>query len=175
MQIRDAEEADLEGVMTIYNHAVEHTTAIWNDRKVDLANRLAWLADRHRAGYPVLVAVDADGTVLGYASFGDWRAFDGYRHTVEHSVYVRDGQHGRGIGKALMEALIARARALGKHVMVAGIEAENTGSIRLHEKLGFVQTGLLREVGTKFGRWLDLAFLQLVLDQSATPDPVRRE
>jgi L-amino acid N-acyltransferase len=106
MEIRDAEEHDLEKVMAIYNDAVEHTTAIWNDTKVDLANRLAWHADRRRAGYPVLVAVGDGGDVLGYASFGDWRAFDGYRHTVEHSVYVRADARGGGIGKALMEALI---------------------------------------------------------------------
>lgn len=163
MQIRDAEEQDLQGITLIYNHAVEHTTAIWNDSKVDLDNRRAWLDDRRRAGYPVLVAVGAAGEVLGYASFGDWRAFDGYRHTVEHSVYVRADRRGAGIGRALMQALIGRARALGKHVMIAGIEAGNDGSIRLHETLGFERAGLLREVGTKFGRWLDLAFLQLRL------------
>ncbi len=117
-----------------------------------------------------MVAVSDDDKVLGYASFGDWRAWDGYRHTVEHSVYVRSDQRGAGIGKALMEALIGRARDIGKHVMVAGIEAGNTGSIRLHEKLGFEQAGLLRQVGTKFGRWLDLAFLQLTLDKRADPD-----
>lgn len=171
MMIRDAEDNDIEGVLAIYNDAVEHTTAIWNDRKVDLGNRLAWLADRRRAGYPVLVAVDPDGAVLGYASFGDWRAFDGYRHTVEHSVYVRADARGGGLGKALMEALIHRARTAGKHVMIAGIEAGNIGSIRLHEQLGFERVGLLKEVGTKFGSWLDLAFLQLRLDQRTIPDP----
>ncbi|MBD9527593.1 GNAT family N-acetyltransferase [Paracoccus sp. PAR01] len=171
MDIRDADEHDLEGIMAIYNDAVEHTTAIWNDTKVDLNNRANWLADRQRAGYPVLVAVNDGGDVLGYASFGDWRAFDGYRHTVEHSVYVRADQRGAGIGKALMVALIQRAQNIGKHVMVAGIEAGNIGSIRLHEKLGFEQVGLLQEVGMKFGGWLDLAFLQLKLDQRQAPSP----
>lgn len=107
--------------------------------------------------------------MLGYASFGDWRAFGGYRHTVEHSVYVRADTRGAGIGRALMQALILRARGLGKHVMVAAIEAGNAGSIRLHEKLGFQQVGHLNEVGTKFGAWLDLVFLQLVLDRRRTP------
>jgi phosphinothricin acetyltransferase len=170
MEIRDAGREDIEGITAIYNDAVEHTTAIWNETTVDTVNRLAWLADRQRAGYPVLVAVDDDGTVFGYASFGDWRAFDGYRHTVEHSVYVRAGQRGRGIGKALMLALIERARAIGKHAMVAGIEAKNAASIRLHEKLGFERVGYLKEVGTKFGTWLDLAFLQLTLDRRRDPD-----
>ena len=170
MQIRDAEDRDLEGVTAIYNDAVEHTTEIWNEITIDVENRQAWLADRLQAGYPVLVAVSDDGEVLGYSSFGDWRAWDGYRHTVEHSVYVRADQRGTGVGKALMAALIERARTLGKHVMVAGIEAGNIGSIRLHEKLGFEQTGLLRQVGTKFGRWLDLAFMQLTLDERSVPD-----
>lgn len=170
MQIRDAEDHDLEGITTIYNDDVEQTTAIWNETTIDVENRRAWLAGRRKAGYPVLVAVSDEDTVLGYASFGDWRAWDGYRHTVEHSVYVRSDQRGAGIGKALMEDLIGRARDIGKHVMVAGIEAGNTGSIRLHEKLGFEQAGLLRQVGTKFGRWLDLAFLQLALDNRADPD-----
>lgn len=170
MEIRDAVAADIEGIAAIYNHAVVHTAAIWNDQVVDLANRAAWHADRVRQGYPVLVAADTAGAVLGYATFGDWRPHDGYRHTVEHSVYVRFDARGQGIGEALMVALIARARAIGKHVMVAGIEAGNATSIRLHKKLGFAEVGLLPEVGMKFGKWLDLAFLQLVLDDRATPD-----
>ncbi len=170
MHIRDAGTGDIDGITAIYNDAVANTTAIWNETVVDAANRAAWLADRQRQGYPVLVAVEDDGTLLGYASFGDWRAFDGYRHTVEHSVYVRDDRRRGGVGRALMVALIARARALGKHVMVGGIEAGNAPSIRLHETLGFERVGLLPQVGAKFGRWLDLAFLQLILDDRTDPD-----
>ena len=172
MEIRDAGPTDVEGVTAIYNDAVENTTAIWNDTKIDTGNRLSWLADRQRVGYPVLVAVDDAGAVLGYASFGDWRAWDGYRHTVEHSVYVRADQRGNGIGKALMLGLIERARGIGKHVIVAGIEAGNTASIRLHEKLGFESVGHLKQVGTKFGVWLDLVFLQLMLDTRTSPDEI---
>lgn len=170
MAIRDARPGDIQGITLIYNDAVAHSTAIWNETLVDTDNRLAWLADRQRAGFPVLVAVDEEHAVMGYASFGDWRAWDGYRHTVEHSVYVRADQRGQGLGEALMLALIERARALGKHVMVAGIEAGNLGSIRLHEKLGFEQVGHLREVGAKFGTWLDLVFLQRRLDSRPTPE-----
>lgn len=170
MTIRDASPADAPAIAAIYNDAVVNTTAIWNEHQVDAANRLAWLTERQGQGYPVLVAVDALGDVVGYASFSDWRAWDGYRNTVEHSVYVRADQRGAGIGKALMLALIDRARTIGKHVMVAGIEAGNIGSIRLHERLGFTQVGLLPQVGMKFGQWLDLAFLQLTLDARATPD-----
>ncbi|WP_395330637.1 N-acetyltransferase family protein [Novosphingobium sp. BL-8H] len=171
MNLRDAGPGDVAGITAIYNHAVANTTAVWNETPVDHANRAAWLVDRQGAGYPVLVAEDADESVVGYASFGDWRAWSGYRHTVEHSVYVRVDQRGNGIGKALMLALIERARASGKHVMVAGIEAGNTASIALHEKLGFESVGLLKQVGAKFGGWLDLAFLQLTLDQRETPEP----
>lgn len=170
MDIRDAALADIEAITAIYNDAVANTTAIWNDAQIDTANRLAWIADRERQGYPVLVAIIGEGAVVGYASFGDWRAWDGYRHTVEHSVYVRADQRGNGIGEMLMVALIDRAKAIGKHVIIAGIEAGNIGSIRLHEKLGFARVGLLRQVGMKFGEWLDLAFLQLILDARAKPD-----
>lgn len=172
MLIRAAGASDIEGILAIYNDAAVNTTAIWNETAVDVANRAAWLADRERMGYPVLVAVGEEGAVLGYATFGDWRPFDGYRNTVEHSVYIRNDRRGTGIGKVLMIELIERARSLGKHVMVAGIEAGNVASIRLHQKLGFEPVGHLKEVGTKFGTWLDLAFLQLTLDSRTAPDEV---
>jgi phosphinothricin acetyltransferase len=169
MKIRDAHAGDVPAILAIYNDAVQNTTAIWNETLVDEANRLAWLNGRQAQGYPVLVACDAQDQVLGYASFGDWRAFDGYRYTVEHSVYVASAARGQGVGRALMGELIARARALGKHVMVAAIEAGNQPSIALHRQLGFEPCGLMPQVGTKFGRWLDLAFLQLTLDQNTQP------
>ncbi|MBG0841878.1 GNAT family N-acetyltransferase [Ectopseudomonas toyotomiensis] len=161
--IVNAGEADLPGILAIYNDAVQHTTAIWNETLVDLANRRAWLAERTAAGFPVLVARDADGEVLGYASYGAWRPHDGYKHTVEHSVYVRADQRGQGLGPALMQVLIERARAANLHVMVAAIESENAASIRLHQRLGFITTGQMPQVGRKFGRWLDLTFMQLIL------------
>jgi len=163
---RDAVAADAEGIAAIYNHAVLHTTAIWIDTPVDVANRAAWLAGVQRQGYPVLVAADAAGAVLGYAAFVDWRPFDGASHTVEHSIYIRHDARGRGVGKAL----IARAQALGKHAMIAAIDAENPASLSLHKTLGFIEVGLLPEVGIKFGTWRNLAFLQLTLDERKTPE-----
>ncbi|GAC1036714.1 GNAT family N-acetyltransferase [Pseudomonas sp. No.117] len=163
--VRDATPADLSAVLAIYNDAVANTTAIWNDNLVDLANRQAWFDLRADQGYPILVAENASGEVVGYSSFGDWRPFDGFRHTVEHSVYVRNDQRGQGIGPRLMTVLIERARACDKHVMVAAIESGNLASIRLHERLGFLTTGQMPQVGTKFGRWLDLTFMQLMLEQ----------
>lgn len=171
-QIRDAETADLEAITAIHNDAVLNTTAIWNEEAVTVEDRAVWLAERQQKDYPVIVAVDETG-VLGYATFGDWRPHSGYRHTVEHSVYVRDGQRGRGIGKALMIELIHRARRLGKHVMVAAIESGNTGSIIMHKRLDFMQVGRMPQVGTKFDRWLDLTFLQLVLDERPFPDETK--
>ena len=162
--LRDARPEDLPDLLAIYNDAVLNTTAIWNETPVDLANRQAWFELRAAQGYPILVAVDDSG-VLGYASFGDWRPFEGFRYTVEHSVYVRGDQRGKGLGPVLMEALIERARAGGKHVMVAAIESGNAASIRLHERLGFVVTGQMTQVGVKFGRWLDLTFMQRVVGE----------
>ncbi len=158
--IRDAAAADLAGIMDIYNDAVANTTAIWNEATVDLDNRKAWFEARRERGFPVLVALRGR-QVIGYASYGDWRAFDGYRHTVEHSVYVRKDARGSGTGKRLLKALIDRAAFNGVHVMIAGIEAENAASIKLHEKLGFRVVGRFSEVGIKFGRWLDLTCMEL--------------
>ena len=173
--VRDAQPADLPAIRDIYNDAVLNTTAIWNEQPVDLGNRQAWFSARQTQGYPVLVAVDAEDNVLGYASFGDWRPFDGFRHTVEHSVYVCRDQRGKGLGPLLMSVLIERARACDKHVMVAAIESGNTASIRLHERIGFVTTGQMPQVGTKFGRWLDLTFMQLVLNPGAPPPAIDKE
>ena len=164
--IIDAGEAHLPGILAIYNDAVLNTTAIWNETRVDLANRQAWLTERNAAGFPVLVARDGAGEVAGYASYGTWRSIEGFRHTVEHSVYVRSDQRGQGLGPLLMQALIARARLAGLHVMVAAIESGNSASIRLHERFGFVTTGQMPQVGRKFDRWLDLTFMQLILPEA---------
>jgi L-amino acid N-acyltransferase len=162
MQIRDAEDADLEGILAIHNDAVLTTTAIWNETVVDLANRRAWLNERRQQGYPVLVAIE-NNEVLGYASFGDFRPWQGYRYTVEHSVYVKPGHRRSGLGTALLESLLERARLLQKHVMIGGIEGSNEASLKLHARLGFRVVGRLEQVGTKFGRWLDLVFVQYTL------------
>jgi L-amino acid N-acyltransferase len=159
VQVEDAREGDLEGLVAIYNDVLATSTAIFSHVPATLEERIEWWRARASQGYPVLVARDARG-VLGYASFGDFRAWPGYRFTVEHSVHVRADGRGRGIGTVLVTELIARAAALGKHVMIGGVDADNTASIRFHERLGFEQAGRLREVGYKFERWLDLVFLQ---------------
>lgn len=163
LTVRPAVAADLPAILAIYNDAVANTTAIWNDNPVDLDNRHAWLTERQGKGFPVLVAC-LRGEVAGYGSYGDWRAWDGYRHTVEHSIYVHAELRRRGAGRALLAALIEAARAGGKHAMIAGIESGNVASVRLHESLGFKAIGTFPQVGTKFGRWLDLTMMQLTLE-----------
>ena len=159
LQISDATEADLAGLLGIYNEVIATSTAIYSDVPVTLEERRQWWRSRTAQGYPVLAARDAHG-VAGFATFGDFRAWPGYRFTVEHSVHVRANGRGQGVGTLLVQALLPRAAALGKHVMMAGVDADNAASIRFHERLGFARSGHLREVGYKFGRWLDLVFLQ---------------
>ena len=162
-RIADAGEPHLPGILAIYNHAVAHTTAIWNDQLVDLENRRRWWRGRVEAGFPVLVALNEAGEVLGYASCGPFRAFDGYRLTAEHSVYVAEAARRRGVARALMRAMEERARVQGLHVLIGGVAADNEASLRLHAQLGYRETGRLPEVGQKFGRWLDLVFVQKLL------------
>lgn len=168
MIIRTATAADAQGLTEIYNHAVENTVAILNETLVDADNRAAWVAQRQDDGFPVLVA-EEEGIILGYASYGPWRPFHGFRETVEHSVYVRAGQRGKGLGRKLMQALIEQAKADGLHMMVAAVTAGNDASIKLHESLGFQITARMPQVGQKFGEWLELIFLQLQLDDRTHP------
>jgi phosphinothricin acetyltransferase len=159
LRIRDATEEDLAGLVAIYNDVIATSTAIYSYDPVTLEERRQWWRARTAQGYPVLIARDEQG-VAGFATFGDFRAWPGYRFTVEHSVHVRAAGRGRGVGTLLVQALLARAAALGKHVMIAGVDAGNAGAIRFHERLGFEKSGHLREVGYKFERWLDVLFLQ---------------
>jgi phosphinothricin acetyltransferase len=162
MEIRDAREDDLPALLAIYNEVIATSTAVYSSVPVTLEDRRAWWQARIALGYPVLVARDESG-VVGFSTFGDFRTWPGYRYTVEHTVHVRVDQRGRGVGRELVLTLFPRAAALGKHVMIAGVDAANAGSIRFHERLGFQIVGHLHQVGWKFGRWLDLVFLQRML------------
>ena len=168
MILRAAEQADLPGILAIYNEVIASSTAIYSYVPVTLEDRAQWLSARQKQGYPVLVAIES-GEVLGFATFGDFRAWPGYRYTVEHSVHIQAAHRGTGIGRRLMQALFPLALALDKHVMIGGIDAANEASIRFHQRLGFEATGRIREVGHKFGRWLDLVFMQRLLDAPGTP------
>jgi L-amino acid N-acyltransferase len=162
VDIRDATEDDLPGMLAIYNDVVATSTAIYRDDPMPAIDYQAWWRTRTGQGYPVLVAA-AGAEVLGVASFGDFRAWPGYRFTVEHSVHVRADRRGRGIGVQLVQSLIRHAEQRGKHVMIAGVDADNAASLRFHARLGFERVAHFREVGFKFGRWLDLVFLQRTL------------
>jgi L-amino acid N-acyltransferase YncA len=165
MHIRNATADDLPAILEIHNTAIATSTAIWTDDLTDLTERERWFADHAERDNPVLVA-ETDGAVIGYAALGPWRAKTGFRHTVEDSVYVREGAQGAGVGHHLLTALLDLARSRGYHVMIADIEAGNAASIRLHERHGFQHCGTVPEVGTKFGRWLDLTVMRLQLQAS---------
>ncbi|MFN4354251.1 N-acetyltransferase family protein [Parvibaculum sp.] len=160
--IRASGEADLPDILAIYNDAVENTTAIWNETISDLEGRRTWWRERTARGFPILIA-EAGGEVVGYGTYGDFRVYQGYRFTVENSVYVRKEMRRKGIAAALLAALIDAAEGQDLHVMVAGIEAGNTASIRLHERFGFREVARMPETGFKFGRWLDLVLMQKML------------
>ena len=168
MTIRPATDADLPGILPIYNDAVEHTTAVFEYRPQTLDMRREWFRAKQAASLPVFVAAE-DGRVLGFSSYGPFRAWPAYKYSVELSVYVDAGARRRGVGAALVGAIIKEARARDLHVLMAGITADNEISLRLHERLGFVEVAHIPQVGYKFGAWLDLKFLQLVLDGPAHP------
>jgi L-amino acid N-acyltransferase YncA len=170
MTIRDAVETDLPAILEIYNDVIATSTAIYREAPATLEDRLAWWRAKLEPGYPTLVAEDG-GIVIGFATFGDFRPWPGYRYTVEHSVHVHRDHRGRGVGTALMHPLIARAESLGKHVMIAGVDAGNGQSIAFHQRLGFEQVAHFRQVGFKFGRWLDLVFLQRTLGTHDSAKP----
>jgi L-amino acid N-acyltransferase YncA len=168
IEITDATEADLAAMLAINDLAVAETTASWNYAPGSLDSRKAWFAGMTAKGDPVLAA-RRGGELVGYAYWGPFRPADGYMHTVENSVYVRKDLRGQGVGRLLMLELIARARAKGLHAIVAGLGADNTGSYALHAKLGFIEYARMPQVGAKFGAWLDLVLMQLMLNADERP------
>jgi phosphinothricin acetyltransferase len=173
--IRVAEETDLAAITAIYNQAVLTGTASWDDEVVTLENRRAWL-DAHGTEPNVTLVAEVDGVVVGFAGYGRFREKVGYDLTVEHSVYLTPEAQGRGLGTRLLTQLIEDATDRGIHVMIGGLSADNEGSLRLHKRLGFVETARMPQVGKKFGRWLDLVFVQRILDDREHPgDPLPTE
>jgi L-amino acid N-acyltransferase YncA len=162
--IRLATVADLAAINAIYNHYVHTSTCTYQlDPTTDEERRAAF--DARGAAHPATVA-ELDGVVVGWGSLSPFRARGGYASTVENAVYVRHDLHRRGIGAALLRDQIERATAIGHHTIVAVIDAEQTGSLELHRRAGFVHAGTLREAGRKFDRWLDAVFLQWIRPQS---------
>lgn len=156
-------------ILEIFNEAIANSTALYDYKPRAPESMAAWFAAKEAGRFPVIGAVDDAGTLLGFASYGTFRAWPAYKYSVEHSVYVHKDHRGQGLGIALMRELIAAARAQDCHVMVGGIDMANAASIALHDKLGFRHAGTIREAAFKFGRWLDLGFYQLLLETPAQP------
>ncbi len=167
MEITDAVESDIAAITVIYNEVIRTSTAVFNDAPVSVEDRIAWWKARGAQGYPVLVARDEKG-IAGFATFGDFRPWPGYRFTVEGTIHIDSSARRKGVGAALLQVLIARARQAGKHVMVAGVDSANVASLGFLERSGFERVGHLREVGNKFGKFLDLIFLQYMLEPPAS-------
>lgn len=155
-------------IREIFNEAIANTTALYDYQPRSMETVLQWFGAKARDGYPVVAAVE-DECVLGFASFGPFRAWPAYQYTIEHSLYVHCRQRRRGVGQALLVELVKLATERSYRTMVGGIDADNRASIALHEAQGFAHAGTIREAGYKFGRWLDLAFYQKSLPGPARP------
>ncbi len=164
MTIRPAIRADCPGMLAIYNEAVLTTTATYDYEPRTLEHRQAWFDDHERGGFAVFVAEDAAGRIVGWSALNRYHDRPGYRFTTENSVYVAADMRGQGLGKLLLAPLIEAAQAKGLHAIIAVIDAANEASIRLHARFGFVQVGHFRQVGYKFDRWLDVVYLERLLD-----------
>lgn len=163
------EEAHAGTILAILNDAIVTSTALYDYKPRTPEQMAGWFATKRANGFPVIGAVDDDGRLMGFASYGTFRAFPAYKYTVEHSVYVDAVDRGKGLGRTLLEAIVAEAQAREVHVLVGAIDAQNAGSIALHERLGFEHAGTVRQAGFKFGRWLDVAFYQRILATPAEP------
>jgi phosphinothricin acetyltransferase len=162
IKIQPATTEHLPGILEIVNHNILHSTAVYDYDSKPQSFIEDWFTEKQGSNWPVIVALEGD-KVVGYGSYGPFRFKQGYRFTIEHSVYAAPGHSGKGIGKLILTELIRLAKESGYHCMIGGIDASNTGSIEFHKKFGFVETGIIRESGYKFGKWLDLMFMQLLL------------
>jgi len=160
--IREAGMEDLPSLLEIYNEVILNTTSVYSEEPHTLAMRQAWFNERRAAGFPVIVALQNEH-IVGFGSYGHFRAWPCYRYTVEHSVYVHKDHRGKGISKILLKELITLAKSGGYHALIAGVDSRNEISLKLHLAFGFKQVAHFKEVGFKFGKWLDLLFLELLL------------
>lgn len=156
-------------ILDIFNEAIAHSTALYDYRPRAPESMAGWFEAKTRGRYPVIGLEDEAGTLVGFGSYGPFRAWPAYKYTVEHSIYIDTRFRGQGHGRALLQALVDAATRQDYHVMVGGIDAANAVSIRLHERLGFKHCGTVAQAGFKFGRWLDLAFYQRILATPAAP------
>jgi len=156
-------------ILEIFNEAIANSTALYDYEPRTSQSMVGWFQAKEAGRFPVIGAVSSTGQLLGFASYGTFRAWPAFKYSVEHSVYVHKDHRGRGIGRDLLERLIAAAMEQQYHLMVGAIDLDNAGSIALHEKLGFAHAGTIRQAGFKFGKWLDFAFYQRVLETPEHP------
>lgn len=156
-------------ILAILNEAIVNSTALYDYVPRTPAVMVNWFDAKESAKYPVVGVTDDHGRLLGFGSYGAFRAWPAYKYTVEHSIYVEKSQRGRGVGKLLLEEVIKEARKNGYHNIVGGIDAQNEVSIGLHRRFNFEFCGCVRHAGFKFNRWLDLHFYQLILDTPSNP------
>jgi len=156
-------------ILAIFNEAILNSTALYDYKPRTSEMMSSWFAAKEKGNYPVLGVISDAGALQGFASYGPFRAWPGYKYSVEHSIYVAPGYRGRGVGKFLLQKIIASAREQDYHVLIGGIDSQNTVSIQLHKRFGFQHAGTIRQAGFKFGRWLDLDFYQLILDTPREP------
>lgn len=156
-------------ILEILNEAILNSTALYDYKPRTYADMVEWFEAKRAGDFPVIGIESGEGELLGFASFGTFRAWPAFKYSVEHSIYVHKDHRGKGLGSSLLNAVVEAAKNQNKHAVIGGIDAQNLGSIALHEKLGFKLVGTLPEVGFKFGRWLDLAFYQLVLQTPENP------
>jgi L-amino acid N-acyltransferase len=168
INIRNAEEKDLPEILVIYNDIIANTTAVYDYKAHTPEMRKQWFDTKQEQGFPVFVAEEA-GRIVGFSSIGPFRAWAAYKYSVENSVYVAADARGKGIGKLLIPPLIEAAEKLDMHTIIASIDATNESSLNLHKGFGFEEVANFKQVGYKFGRWLDLKFLQLILKTPAQP------
>jgi len=162
VSLRAAQESDAQAIAEIYNYEVENSTATFDLVPRSLEAQRDWITTRSGA-FSAIVAVDSVAGVIGFAALSTYRDRAGYRTTVENSVYVHRGHQQLGVGKLLLAALLDSARDSGFHTVIARIDSQSTGSLALHRSLGFVEVGVEREIGRKFGRWLDSIIMQRML------------
>lgn len=161
--IRPATATDLVAINDIYNHYVLHSNCTYQEEPESMESRRQWF-EHHRERHPVIVA-EHDGRVIGWGSLSAFHERSAYRHTVENSVYVHHQYHRHGFGTHLLHELIERARSIGHRAIIAGIDSEQAGSVTLHVKFGFQEVGRLRQVGFKSDRWLDVIYMELILNK----------
>jgi L-amino acid N-acyltransferase YncA len=163
MIIRDAVEGDIPVITEIFNSVIDSSNSVYREERVPQSERLDWFHEKKSHGFPVIV-IEIDGAVVGYGGFGSFRAAQGYRLTVEHTIHITESHRRQGLGRILLQRLIELAEAGGYHVMIGAIDSGNLGSIRLHEEFGFKECARIKDAALKHGNYLTLVLMEKILD-----------